>query len=294
VRAKTLLLATLILAGCAAAPNSANSPTEPPRLKAALEAESDGAKRYGRGDYAAAARRFDEAARTYASIDDTPGTVRNRLHQARSELAQGHAEAALLTLESAERGSDAGPALDTLLLKAQAQMALDRQAAAQQNLATASGQCAGACPQAASLHLLQARVALAANRAPDALVQAEAALKLLQGKDEAAEIGNAWRLIAAARLAGGDAGGALPAAQAALEIDRRLALPEKIARDWLLIGDIRRKVMRSGIHSDGADDTAAAYRRALDVANAAGLVDLARLATRALAAGNEVPPGRKP
>ncbi|TND03001.1 MAG: hypothetical protein FD118_1577, partial [Rhodocyclaceae bacterium] len=98
--------------------------------------------------------------------------------------------------------------------------------------------------------------------------------------------GNAWRLIAAARLAGDAAGGALPAAQAALSIDRQLALPEKIARDWLLIGDIRRKV--------GADDTAAAYRRALDVANAAGLVDLARQAKEALAANNEVLPERKP
>jgi len=276
VRAKILWIAALVLAGCAAAPDSANSPAEPTRLKAALEAESDGAKRYGRGDYAAAARRFDEAARTYASIDDTPGAARNRLHQARSELAQGRAEAALLTLESAERGGDAGLVLDALLLKAQAQLALDRQAAAQQSLAAASGQCSAACPQAASLHLLQARAGLAANRAPDALAHAEAALKLLQGKDEAAETGNAWRLIAAARLAGGDAGGALPAAHAALEIDRRLALPEKIARDWLLIGDIRKKV--------GAGGTAAAYRRALDVANAAGLADLARIAARALAA----------
>jgi len=286
VRAKLLWIAALILAGCAAAPDSAYAPTSPPRLKAALEAESDGARRYGRGDYAAAAHRFDEAARTYASIDDTPGTARNRLHQARSELAQGRAEAALLTLESAERGGDAGLVLDALLLKAQAQLALDRQSAAQQSLAAASGQCAGACPQAASLHLLQARAALAANRASDALEHADTALKLLQGKDEAAETGNAWRLAAAARLAGGDAGGALPAAQAALEIDRRLALPEKIARDWLLIGDIRKKV--------GAGGTAAAYRRALDVANAAGLADPARIAARALAADAPVLQGGTP
>jgi tetratricopeptide (TPR) repeat protein len=264
-------MAMLILAGCAAAPR----PPEPPRLKAALEAESDGAKRYGRGDYAVAARRFDEAARIYASIDDTPGAARNRLHLARSELAQGRAEAALLALELAERSADAGRTLDILLIKAQAQLALDRRAAAQQSLAAASGQCAGACPQAASLHLLQARAALADRHAADALAHAEAALKLLQGKDEAAEAGNAWRLIAAARLANGDAGNALPAAHAALEIDRRLALPEKIARDWLLIGDIQKRV--------GAGGTAAAYQRALDVASAAGLSDIARIATQALA-----------
>ena len=276
MRARTLLLTVLILAGCGSAPK----PAEPPRLKTALEAESDGAKRYGRGDYAVAVRRFDEAARIYASIDDTPGAARNRLHLARSELAQGHGEAALLALELAERGGEfdvtRGATLDTLLLKAQAQLALSRNDAAQQSLATAAGLCAGTCPQAASLHLLQARAALAGRRAQDALTHAEAALKLLQDKDEATETGNAWRLIAAARLVAGDATGALPAARAALDIDRRLALPEKIARDWLLIGDIHKRV--------GAGETAAnAYRRALDVATAAGLADIAGIATQALA-----------
>ena len=67
---------------------------------------------------------------------------------------------------------------------------------------------------------------------------------------------------------------ALPAARAALEIDRRLALPEKIARDWLLIGDIQRKI--------GVGDSAEAFRHALNVANAAGLSDIAAMATQAL------------
>ena len=270
MRAKFLLMAALILAGCGATPK----PAEPPRLKAALEAESDGAKRYGRGDYAAAARRFDEAARIYASIDDAPGNARNRLHLARTELALGRAEAALLVLEMTESSTDGGLVLGTLLLKAQAQLALARADAAQQSLAAAATLCASGCPQLASLNLLQARAALAGSRAPDALAHAESALKLLRDKDEAAETGNAWRLIAAAKFAGGDAGGALPAARTALEIDRQLALPEKIARDWLLIGDIQRKI--------GGGDGAEAFRHALDVANAAGLADIAGTATRKL------------
>ncbi|MDP2795358.1 MAG: hypothetical protein Q8O25_14975 [Sulfurisoma sp.] len=265
------MLAALILAACGSTPK----PADPPRLKAALEAESDGAKRYGRGDYTVAARRFDEAARIYASIDDTPGATRNRLHLARTELALGRAEAALRVLALTESTTDSGLAPGTLLLKAQAQLALARHADAQQSLAAAAGLCAGACPQLASLHLLQARAALADKRALDALTHAETALKLLKDRDEANEAGNAWRLIAAARLAGGDAGGALPAARAALEIDRRLALPEKIARDWLLIGDIQRR--------SGTDNPAPAYRRALDVANAAGLADIAGIAAQALA-----------
>jgi len=258
-----LLLAALVLAGRGSTPR----PPDPPRLKAALETESDGARRFERGDYLVAARRFDEAARIYSSIDDDAGAVRNRLHLARTELARGQAEAALLALPGTA-------SLDSNLLKAQAELTLNRLEAAQQSLAAAAIQCAAACGQMASLRLLQARAALAGQRAAEALAYAETALKLLHDRDQAHETGNAWRLVAVARLALGDATAALPAAGAALEIDRKLALPEKIAHDWLLIGDIRRAL--------GARDAEAAYRRAADVASAAGLDDLTRAVTQAL------------
>ena len=281
MRAKSVFLLVLILAGCGSAPK----PADPPRLRAALEAESDGAKRYARGDFGMAERRFDEAMRLHASIDDAPGRTRNRLHLARTRLAQGRAEAALDLLNTADPGPEPGPALDTLLLKAQAQLALARDADAQQSLAAAADRCGAACPQAASLNLLQARAALAGKRPQEALAHADAALKLLRDSGNAVETSNAWRVVAAARLAAGDTAGALPAAEAALDIDRRLALPEKIARDWLLIGDIRKKV--------GAGDTAAAYQRALEVANAARLNDIAGIATQALAdLGKTQPPAR--
>lgn len=272
MRANSIFLLALILAGCGSAPK----PPDPPRLRAALEAEADGGKRYGRGDFNGAERRFDEAMRLYASIDDAAGRTRNRQHLARAHLAKGSAQQALDLLNGADPGADPGPALDLLLLKAQAQLALERNADAQQSLGVAAEHCGVACPQAASLNLLQARAALAGKRPQEALLHADAAMKLLRDREEPVETGNAWRLIATARLATGDAAGALPAAQAALDIDRRLALPEKIARDWLLIGDIRQKV--------GAGDTATAYRHALEVAGAAGLGELAGIATQALAA----------
>lgn len=261
------LCASLLLAACGSAPKV----SEPALRKEAQQAERDGAQRYARGDYAGAARHFAAAGQLQQSLDDPAASARNQLHQARAELALGQAEAAL---QRAQRIASGELAVDALLLQAQANLGLGRLAAAQTSLAAAAAACGQACPQSASLNLLQARAALADKRAPDALRHAEAALKLLQDKDEAAETGNAWRLIAAARLAGGDALGALPAAQAALDIDRQLALPEKIARDWLLIGDIRRKV--------GAGGTAPAYQRALDVANAAGLAESAATATQKL------------
>lgn len=264
-RACLALCAALLLAACGSTPK----PSEPPLRKQALEAESEGARRYARGDHAGAARSFGAAAQLQRGLDDPFAAARNSLHQARAELAQGQAAAAL---ERAQRIDAAEFMIDALLLQAQANLSLARSAAAREILATAAAACAAGCPQRASLNLLQARAALAERRAPEALGHAETALKLLQGQDEAAETGNAWRLLAAARLAGGDAAGALPAADAALEIDRQLALPEKIARDWLLIGEIRKRV--------GAGDTALAYRRALDVAKAAGLASLAEQARK--------------
>jgi hypothetical protein len=262
------LLAALLLAACGSAPKV----SEPILRKQAQEAEADGAKRYARGDYAGAARHFGAASQLQQSLDDLAAAARNQLNQARAELAQGQAEAAL---QRTQRVTLAEFGVDALLLQAQANLTLDRPAAVQANLAAATTACAASCPQAASLNLLQARAALADKRAADALRHAEAALKLLQDQDEAAETGNAWRLIAAARLASDDAASALPAARTALDIDRQLALPEKIARDWLLIGDIHRRV--------GAGETASAYQRALDVANAAGLTDVARIAAQSLA-----------
>lgn len=270
MRAELAVALALLLGACGSTPK----PVDPPRLRAALEAESDGAKRYERGDYPVAARRFTDAARLHASIDDAAGVARNRLHLARVELVLGHNEIALALLDATESGGDAGIALDIPMLKAQAQLGLGRSDAARRSLAAAAALCTGDCPRAASLHLLQARHALQDKRVAEALAHADAALKLLQGKDEVAETGNAWRLVAAARQASSDLAGALAAARAALDIDRRLAQPEKIARDWLLIGDILR--------SQASAEAATAYRRALDVAQAAGINAITMIATQAL------------
>ncbi|MBN8475112.1 hypothetical protein [Sulfuritalea sp.] len=269
MRAELALILALLLGACGSTPK----PVDPPRLRAALEAESDGARRYERGDYAVAARRFAEAAKLHAAIDDATGVARNRLHLARSELVLGRDEAALQLLDATDSGGDAGFALDAWMLKAQAQLGLGRADDARISLDEAVALCAGACPHAAGLHLLRARHALAEKRAADSLAHAGAALKLLQGKDNAAETGNAWRLIAAARHAGGNATDALVAARAALDIDRRLALPEKIARDWLLIGDILR--------AKAPAEAATAYRKALAVAQAAGLDAITMIAAQA-------------
>ncbi len=276
MRVELLLALALALGACASEPR----PVDPPRLKSALEAESDGAKRFQRGDFKVAERRFTEAAKLFASIDDDAGSTRNRLHLARVRLAQGGAEAAL-DLLAALPAADAA-AVEVLLLKGQGLLALGRAEDATRILASAAQACPDPCAAGASLAILQGRAALARGDAAASLGQAERALRLLRDRNEPHETGNAWRLLAAARLMRGDPA-ALAAAEAALDIDRRLALPEKIARDWLLIGDIHRQGS-AGKAGAALEAAATAYRRARSVAAAAGLEEISLAASQSLQA----------
>lgn len=269
-----LLVPVLMAVACASEPR----PADPPRLKSALEAESDGARRFQRGDLAVAERRFGEAERLFASIDDSAGRARNRRHLARVALLQGRADAALVLLEEA---TDAASPLDGRLLRGQALLAAGRAEDAQRLFDGLVGECSAACPAAASLAILRGRAYLARGDSATAKTQAEYALARLKDRDEAAETGNAWRLLAAARLAAGELAAAQVAAQSALDIDRRLAVPEKIASDWMLLGDILRKQRPDANPGDYAV-AAAAYLRALDVAVAAGLDAITMNAKQAL------------
>lgn len=262
------LLASLLLSACSSSPKP--SP-EPALRQQALNAETDGAHRYAQGDYAGAIRRFVEARRLQQSADDVSAAARNFLHQAQAELALGQAA---LALSHAREVSESGLLVSSLLLQVQAQLALQQWPTAQATLTQLLPLCTAGCADLGRLRLLQARTALAQGQAQEALAYAQTALPLLREQQEEREAANAWRLSAQAALKLNDAAAALASAESALGIDRQLALPEKIARDWLLIGDIRRQSQSSQATS--------AYQRALAVAQAAGLVDIVQLATEAL------------
>jgi tetratricopeptide (TPR) repeat protein len=264
-----LLVAALLLAGCAGDPKP---PPEPPLRQQAVDAEANGVRRYVRGDYGAAIRHFSEAARLQKSLDDATAAARNQLNRARAELALGQAQDAL---SHASEVSDGTLLVQALLLQLQANLALGRFDPASELLARMDKLCTYGCPERGSLLLLRARVALTDGNAKQALADAESALSILKGQQEERETANALRVIAAGRLALGELPAALVAAQAALDIDRQLALPEKIARDWMMVGDIHRRAGR-------ASDAKAAYQRAQLVAQAAGLEDIARLGSEAI------------
>jgi tetratricopeptide (TPR) repeat protein len=264
-----LLWALLLLAGCAGDPRP---PREPALREQALEAETDGALRYTRGDYSGAARHFAEAARLQQSLDNVTAAARNQLNQAHAELALGQSEAALILAGNVRDGT---LQVQALQVQVQANLALGRFDPANELLARMEKLCGFDCPQRGSMLVLRARIALTDGNAKKALADAESALPVFKEQQEERETANAWRLIGTAKLALGELPAALTAAQTALDIDRRLALPEKIARDWILIGDTQRRVGR-------ADDATSAYQRAQAVARAAGLEDIVKLTSDAI------------
>lgn len=274
VRAKHFFL-TLVAIQLVACGGSVTVP-EPHWRAEAFAAEQEGARRHARGDHAGAAQNFDDAERRFVAIDDAESAQRARRHQATARLAAGHAEHALALL-------DAAPAtdIDAQRLRAQALLALQKTPAAQRALTAAIDRCGQACPQRVTLQLLGARIALAENRFADAMTLAQIALGALKGSENMIETANAHRLLAEARLYAGQWAAAMMDAEQALALDRQLALPEKIVRDWLLIGDIR---MKAGAGNNAASGQTAhmAYQQARDIAAAAGLTALRTTADTAL------------
>lgn len=267
-----VLLAAMCLAGCA----SSSNPLPEPRLRVqAQEAEAKGARRYAQGEYQAAAQYFSEAARLRLSLDDGPAAARNRLQLAQTRLALGQTRQAL---EEAALVQEESLQVQALLLQAQARLTLEQLDAARGLLARLDTLCASSCPERGRFLLLQARAAWAGGAAAQTVRLAAAAQPLLRARGEERELANAWRLLAVAHLKSADLPAALAAAQSALTIDRQLALPEKIARDWLLTGDIQRQ----GGTVETQSEARSAYLRARSVAQAAGRKDLAHLADQAL------------
>ncbi len=240
--------------GCASAP----APL-PPLKRQALEAETQGARRFEQGRFDVAITQFKEAQRLNRSLDDEAGVARNLEHQARSELAAGFPQAAQATLATI---SIAQRSISTGILQAQAALGVQDFAAANTILQDLRARCK-ACAQTAAIAVLQARVALAQSQADVAEKLLLSTLKPLAEQDEPRELANAWRLLAQAQAQQQRHTEALASAQQALSLDRALGLPDKIAADWMLIAQLHTPRDAALARS--------AYTRAREVAQAAQL-----------------------
>lgn len=254
-----VLALTLSVAGCASAP----APL-PPLKRQALEAETQGARRFEQGYFEVATAQFQEAQRLNQSLDDQAGVARNLAHQVRAALAAGLPAAAQATLNTLvqRQPSAQDPDIETGLLQAQVALALNDLPTAQAVLKGLSARCQ-ACAQAAPLAVLHARVALGQSQAQVAEQWLMQALGPLARQSEPRELANAWRLMAHAQALQQRPAEALASAHEALRLDRALGLPEKIAADWLLIARVQTPLDRAQARS--------AYARARAVASAAQL-----------------------
>lgn len=261
-----------LLAGC----GGGTVVQQPPMREVAFASEQEGARRLTRGELSGAAKSFALAQRQFVALDDAEGVVRNRRFQARTALMQGNPAEALAFVDAARDDAE------SLLIAAQAHLDLAQPADAAAPIAAAEAICGKPCTHALALSLLRARRALATGALVEAEAQARTALTLAPGSgpgENSLERGNAHRLLAEALLGAGRATEADVEASAALALDRQAARPEKIARDWMLLGKIR----RGAGAADARQHSREAYRHARDVAEAAGLRSTMTAADAALA-----------
>jgi tetratricopeptide (TPR) repeat protein len=238
----TALTLPFALLACAA-----SVPTDPtgqplasasPVAQTALRLEQRAAQAFAQSDWVAAEADYANAASIYASVALTDAELRAWLSVARVQAEAGQSATALALVQAVLKRIDkAGVQTHWAISDATRLIAHGRAAglllvsdtkAAQGHWAQAQALCPPKCPQAASLAVLQARIALQRGEASAALAAASAALAL---KPALAELANARRVRAYAALALGDATAARDDALAALDADQRLGLSAKVVDD---------------------------------------------------------------
>ena len=230
---RATLCLLLLLAGCGA------PGPQPPAAQARLEdASVRGASQLRAGDYAGAARRYEDAMRIARSLDDADSVAVNSLNLSIVYQRMGRdadARAVLAPIVADERGAFSA----TRRMQAELRMAI---------IALAARDAAGAaawsrraqercqalnCAQAPAILNVQAQAALESGQAAEASTLASAAADRAKQQDDRSETANALRLVGRAQRALGNAPGAVQTLQQALDIDRELADPRKIMADLL-------------------------------------------------------------
>lgn len=239
----------------------------PNAAQQAYAASSQAAARLlARGDLAQARALYERALAQAESVEDftLAGAALLNLalvHQRAGDLAGAHARVDRIDAAPQRYGAPlhAAALLRKGLLHADARE-LD---AALQAAGRAESVCPQPCASAAAIADLRAHVALERGDAAGAIALAGRAVALATQAQHDAEQANALRLLGRARSRNGEHAEAAGALAQALDIDRRLGLPERIALDLVYAGDNERA---------RAQPVAARefYERALDVYLAAG------------------------
>jgi tetratricopeptide (TPR) repeat protein len=256
--------ALVLCAGCSTPPTA---PLPPVGARAA-DANARAAALVRAGDFAGAARRYEEALALARSVEDADAIAANAINL--SVVYQwlgrdGAARDALkIVLEDPQRPYSERRRLQAELRRALLELASRNLPAAADYAARAEARCERmACENGATLLNVKSQIMLEGGQAAEAARLAQAAADAARSRGERSEQANALRNLGRARLAGGEGAAAGAAFEQALAIDHSLADPRKIHADLL---DLARASAASGDR-----EAARGYlERAQSVSHAAG------------------------
>jgi tetratricopeptide (TPR) repeat protein len=225
------LLAAALLGACA----GEQAHRRPPLAQRVFDLGKEGQTAYLKGDLPRARRLFESAWRDALQIEDSAGVAVMALNLARVARESGASAAGLARLESVSdwhrRSIPARLKQEIDLLTAVLLADLGQANAALLQIAALRENCPSICEGAVGADGLQARLTLEKGDARRALDLAETALSRFRTHENQQEVANLLRVQGDARLALGDFSSARRALEEALNIDKALALPAKIALD---------------------------------------------------------------
>lgn len=266
VRGCAGLALSLSLLACVSAP----VPAPAPALQAAHRLEQRAAQAFAKGDAAGALADYQTAAQVYASLALTEPQLQALLNVARVQADLGATDAtqARLAVQTVERvlahiaaNPGLSPGLQVLAHGRAAALRLKGDPVlAQGHLQQALALCNVTCPQAAALHVLQARLYWQQGQAADAVAVATLALQAAVRAPNPAEQANARRIRALAGLAQHPLAAA-DDVHIALRLDQSLGLAYRVQDDLRLLVTAYRAL--------GDEPQARAYQALLDEALAA-------------------------
>ena len=269
-------LVALLGVGCSSPPVRTTNVAH----EAALALNQRAARALQRGDNAQALALYEQALTAADSVEDfdTGGATLLNLAAVHARLGQSPQAHQRVDRILGAPGRFTG-ALQAQAAARKALLYLDAPdlAAALQWADKAEAGCAAPCAQSAALTGLRAHVALERGDAAAAAVLASRAATQAEAAQQRAEQANAQRLLGRAQMRLGDHAAAAASLQRALDIDRALGLPERIALDLLHAGENAQRSRQPATAREF-------YERALQVGEAAGLTRSAETARARLKA----------
>lgn len=251
----------LLLPGLLAACSSAPVPHQPLAIEQAKAADKDARKALRDGELLRAQHDFAQALALQQSLDDTAGAATTLINLATVTHQLNDDEAALASLDKIllemARIYPPESRLTAAFRKAVILTDLARLSEADSALQSAEKLCGKQCAQSFGMDALRARLLLLNGDAEGALALAQAVSK--EGEAGQEEQANAMRVVAAAEEKLARAASALQHFQAALEMDKALALSVRIGEDLSGMARVSAQL--------GQDREAAEYSRRATLVN---------------------------